>query len=65
MLPRRPERQTDSVYFTLGDTTFTPESSFSFVFGWRGKKKPNQRMVFIVRYVSLGCLTFKYRGIRN
>lgn len=35
MLPRRPERHTGPV-FTLGDTVFTLERSFSFFCGWRG-----------------------------
>lgn len=37
MLPRRPQRQTDHV-FTIRDTMFTPERSFSFFCGRGGRK---------------------------
>lgn len=30
MLPRRPERQTDPVCFTIGDSMFTPERRLFF-----------------------------------
>lgn len=58
MLPRRPERQTDSVCFTLGDTAFHLS-----VVGQGKSSQTNEWGLLLDIYISLACQIFKYRGL--